>query len=262
MTRGQGDRNVVALAVVAVLAALVIPFAGYVIVREPTPPASADRGDASPGEEAAALEDDDQVLAILGDGYYTPAGADGPPQGVARQLADGLEHDLVNVSGAGTGYVSDGELGGTRYGNRVGEVVAGDPGLVLVAGGGSDYATIFEDYAASEEDFADAVASVLDRLQRRLPEATIVVVGPVWPEDATPEGIDTINQVLEEAAASRGLEFVDPIGSEWISGSPTSADSGNAPELFSLDGETLRQDGHDFLAAELLDALETALGDV
>ncbi len=102
---------------------------------------------------------------------------------------------------------------------------------------------------------ADQVAAagnaLLADLGERAPEAGLVVVGPIWPEDPAPAGARNNRDVLRAAAESAGATFVDPIEEAWFV---------EEPALLGADGVYPTDEGHAYLADRIEPAVRSALG--
>jgi hypothetical protein len=116
-------------------------------------------------------------------------------------------HDLAV---AGTGFVNPGWTG-QPIGSQVRAAIRLRPGIVFVAGGHND-----EDLATGP--VTRAADSVLDRLATALPQAVIVVVGPIWPDGHPKATLVRLRDHLRSRAAEIGALFIDPIGAGWFAG--------------------------------------------
>jgi lysophospholipase L1-like esterase len=122
----------------------------------------------------------------------------------------------------------------------VASVLRARPGIVFVAGGHND-----NRYGVRTT--AKAADAVLRRLRRGLPDAVIVVIGPIWGNGSPPASIRGIRSELRRSAAAIGAMFVDPIRDGWFAGS--------ARRLILADGIHPSDAGHRRIAALVLAAL-------
>ena len=93
-----------------------------------------------------------------------------------------------------------------------------------------------------------AAAAVLRRLRRELPDAVIVVIGPIWANGSPPAAIRGIRTELRRQAATIGAVFVDPIREGWFTGS--------AERFILADGIHPSNAGHRRIAARVLAVLD------
>nr|WP_243850777.1 SGNH/GDSL hydrolase family protein [Modestobacter marinus] len=172
----------------------------------------------------------------MGDSY-TAASHDGA--GYVPPTADALGWEPVLEAVSGTGYVAVGaEPGAAPYQERVDEVVAAAPDVVVVQGSTNDAGLpTAEVHAAAETLYAD--------LQAQLPEAQVVVVGPLIPPGSDPVAVAGVRTALAEAAGAAGLPFVDPLAEGWLHPSDG---------LFA-DPIHPNQTGYDAFSADLVSAL-------
>ncbi len=181
------------------------------------------------------------VAAYLGDSYTTGwAGAGIGKRGWPAIVSASFGWKTVNRAVAGTGFVNPGWTG-QRIRSRVTAVLKAKPGIVFVAGGHND--SRFGARATGK-----AADVVLRRLRRELPDAVIVVIGPIWANGSPPAAIRGIRTELRRHAAAIGAVFVDPIREGWFAGS--------AGRFILADGIHPSNAGHRRIAARVLAALD------
>ena len=181
------------------------------------------------------------VAAFLGDSYTTGwAGAGLGRQGWPSIVGAVHGWRIVNRAVAGTGFVNPGWTG-QPVRTRVGAVVRANPGIVFVAAGHND--NRFGRRATGE-----AADAVLRSLRRALPDAVIVVIGPIWANGSPPASIRGIRSELRAGAAAIDAIFVDPIRDGWF--------AGRAERLILGDGIHPSNAGHRRIAGFVLRALE------
>lgn len=140
----------------------------------------------------------------------------------------GCIYDLDAVGGSG--FTARGP-GGGPFPTRVDDVIVQQPDVVVVEGGHND---------SDPDATADAAAEVLRRLQAGLPDATMLMLGPIWQNgDPPPEQVE-INQALREVADDAGVRFVSPIDRGWF--------AGDKADLIGRDGVHPTNAGHRYLA--------------
>jgi len=188
-----------------------------------------------------ALDVPRPVAAYLGDSYTTGwSGAGIGKRGWPAIVSASFGWKTVNRAVAGTGFVNPGWTG-QRIRSRVTAVLKAQPGIVFVAGGHND--NRFGSRATGK-----AADAVLRRLRRELPDAVIVVIGPIWANGSPPAAIRGIRTELRRQAAAIGAVFVDPIREGWF--------SGPAERFILADGIHPSNAGHRRMAARVLTALD------
>jgi hypothetical protein len=158
------------------------------------------------------------LMDVVGDAYTSGAteggrGAAGWPALVAAHL--GVR--LVNRGVAGTGYLVAAHS--TTFGERVAQVIADRPTLVIVWGARID---VGEPSAALQA----ATESALHALKAGLPAATVVAIGPAWIDGTPPADYVAARNAEEAGAQAAGALFLDPLAQNWFGG----------PGLMSADG--------------------------
>lgn len=146
------------------------------------------------------------LVAFIGDSWTEGAGTTNL-QGYAfltgREL--GWRYRVLGVGGSG--YVRPGS--GAPFGTRVDPAVAGNPDVVVIQGSVNERGT-------PTEELAPAVARTLDRLVEAAgPDTTVLVLGASYVPDDGDRDVDRVNRVVREAAAARGLRFVDVAAEGW-----------------------------------------------
>jgi lysophospholipase L1-like esterase len=173
-------------------------------------------------------------LVVLGDSIAsgTPIGGQGVngwPAIIAQKLG------LLSLLSAqpGTGYTKD--FGsGFAYTARIGEVIALKPNILIVEGSRNDV-----DAAATKRVATD----VLGKLQSALPQAKILVIGPLYLDNTTAR-TTPINEAVKAAALSRGLTYIDTLKAGWFRGA--------ARRMVGSDGIHPTDEGHRYLANLIL----------
>ena len=181
------------------------------------------------------------VAAFLGDSYTTGwAGAGTGRRGWPAIVSAAHHWRVVNRAVAGTGFVNPGWTG-QPVRTRIATVVRARPGIVFVAAGHND--NRFGRHVTGK-----AADAVLRRLRRALPDAVIVVIGPIWANGSPPASIRGIRAELRASAAEIDAIFVDPIRDGWFAGA--------AGRLILDDGIHPSNAGHRRIARLVLAELE------
>jgi acyl-CoA thioesterase-1 len=141
-------------------------------------------------------------LAVIGDDLsYSPAGS--PQLAWPVLLTNERRWYLNNQATPGTGYVAGGSVSFT---DRVAGAGGTSPDVIVVAGGGED---------ERESGLVQPRASRLySDLQRVIPEATIVVVGPIGKSPAPSPNLRAVNEAVRLASDQAGIEFVEAL--DWL----------------------------------------------
>ena len=177
---------------------------------------------------------------FLGDSYTVGVGATAPTY--AQQVADRMGWVRIDAAQSGTGYVADGG-GGDRapFGDRVDDVAAADPDVVVVQGS-------VNDVGADPGDVGAAAGALYAELTVAVPGARVVVLGPPDAPGVPRDAVEAVRDALAGAADEAGLTFADPITGGWLA----------PPEDVYADGLHPDDEGHAALADGLVAALRDA----
>jgi len=170
-------------------------------------------------------------MAVLGDSIASgsPEGGNGV-KGWPAIVAQTLGLTLFNRGQPGTGYTISFAQGGRPYPARVDEIIRNNPAVVIVEGSRNDL---------DAEATKTAATDVLGKLRRGLPQARILVIGPIYSSE-TNVGTTPVNDAVKAAAASAGLTYVDTVKAGWFTGA--------AHSLIGSDGVHPTDEGHRYLA--------------
>lgn len=147
-------------------------------------------------------------MVVLGDSY-TVDSAEGA--GYVPLVSEAIGWVTVLDAEDGTGYLAGGLAADPApYLERLDDVVAERPDVVLVQGSTNDVGHPVAELRTAADHLYSALAA-------RLPRARVVVLGPVAPPGLDPAGVGAVRDVLMEAAASAGLTFIDPMAEGWLS---------------------------------------------
>ncbi len=178
------------------------------------------------------------VAAFLGDSYTAGEGADGPGDSFTALAARDLGWVYEPFAIGGTGYVQPSP--DLTYGSRVDAVIAAHPDVVVIAGTRNDL-------GADPAEVRSAAADVFSRLRAGLPQAEIVVVGPIWTSRSVPADVSALDAAVGDAARAAELPYISALSDPWLDGSP---------ELIAPDGIHPTQLGHEVLSRRLVEALQ------
>jgi lysophospholipase L1-like esterase len=173
------------------------------------------------------------VAAFLGDSYATGwAGAGNGASGWPAIVGRAYGWRTRNYAVAGTGFVNPGWTG-QPIRSRVAAVIRLQPGVIFVAGGHND-----RRFGAAAS--GRAAATVLRRLREGVPDAVIVVIGPIWQDGSPPASLRGLRDRLRREAAEVGAVFIDPLRDGWFTGS--------RQRFIAADGIHPTQAGHRHMA--------------
>jgi lysophospholipase L1-like esterase len=236
------DRRVLVAAAVALLLGGVV--AVVVLVARP-----ASRAAGAEHRVASATSNAATTALVIGDSLATVTAPAGP--NVAYPLVAGrlLGWQVKLDARPGSGFDAPAGADGRQAGLAAAAGSAAEGARVVVVALGSD--------DAHEADPGRAVAVLttasqqLGELHRRLPQARIVVVGPL-PSGGTPSpALQAVRGALQIAANVAHVPFIDPVAEQWITGSRADPWSGNAAQMIAADGRHLTPAGHAYVGLRL-----------
>jgi lysophospholipase L1-like esterase len=172
------------------------------------------------------------VVAFLGDSY---TGGSDMDSGDGHRWPELLSHALgweeADFAIGGSGYTTAGaQPMANRFIDRVPDIVAAAPDMVVVAGGANDA-------AAAPGEFRAAVDTVLATLSSQLPDTTIVVLSPFWRTEP-PAVVIRMRDALHASATAVDAYFIDV----------SDLFSGDGRRFIGADGVHPTDEGHRFIA--------------
>jgi hypothetical protein len=184
-------------------------------------------------------------ILVVGDGLSSPPAAGGGwPELVASDLESAGRPAELSVTAADLAGYAEPDPAGTTFVR-----------LAQDAGSGFDLAIFFGsrfDIAAAG-DVEAAAAEAFAAVRAASPEASLVVIGPAWPDADVPGYIVTNRDAVAAAAGPFGAAFVDPLAQGWL--------AGNAAALIEPDGVRPTAEGHRYLADLIGPVVERVLQD-
>jgi len=184
--------------------------------------------------------------AFLGDSYSTGWNGSGlATHGWPALVGQAQGWTTVDLAVAGTGFINPGWTN-QPIGSRVSAAIGQKPDVVFIAGGHND-----SRWSASAT--GNAADSVIDRLRVALPDAVLVIVGPIWQNGRPPTRCLILRDHLRRKAASIGAIFIDPLAERWF--------AGNDHRFIGQDGLHPTDAGHRQVADRILADLARALRD-
>lgn len=200
-----------------VLAAIAVFWvAGYVIAHdEPVPTAgqapgySQSRTTPTPSTSTSppsAAPTRRLTVAFLGDDYTSGEGATARAARFSTLICAALHLTERNFGNAGSGYAVSGVVGG-NYLSRIDEVIAAHPDVVLVSGGRNDA-------IGNARTVATGAKTLFARLHRRLPNAVLVAVAPLWGDSPPLPALAPIAASIRAAVRAAGGSYLainDPL---------------------------------------------------
>ncbi|MGI8680128.1 MAG: SGNH/GDSL hydrolase family protein [Jatrophihabitans sp.] len=200
----------------AILAVVVFGAAGYVLVHNDSTGRAGTQDSFAPGStpptpvvsdsnSAAPVTAVKKVVAFVGDEWTSGATASTKAKRFTTIVATRLGVTERNLGKQGSGYAD-----GADYSSRVDAVIAAQPDVVVVSGGRND---VVDNNATA----ADANVPLLFRdLHRRLPDAVLVAVAPMWGDSDAPQPLADLATAVEKAVTAEGgsyLDIADPLHS-------------------------------------------------
>lgn len=227
-----------------VLLAVVAVVAGAALAMRPASVSNASELNASAANEASAVEIAREasaplVAVFIGDSYAVGTGASGKPNRWSTLVARSQNWQEVNFAVGGTGYANHNEASGKlAYYEQAQKI--GEAAVVVVSGGRNDAQLYRDNPAAVTEHVQDTFA----KIRAAAPGARLIVLAP-WTDDDQPEaGMTELAAVIQDAATSAGVEYLD-------TGQPLLG----RPDFVAADGVHPNDAGYAALAA----AVEAAL---
>lgn len=198
---------------------------------------------ASAAPPAASTSAEGGVLAVYGDGYSSGnseggQGAAGWPALVGEQL--GMQVELRAATLAG--YVRPGSTEQT-YPQLVQAQPPSDAAVTVVFGSRNDV-------AATPAEVQAAATATYQAILASDPTTKLVVIGPSWSSADAPANLTAVSAAVRTAAEAAGATYADPLALGWFA-DPTGLVS-------PIDGISLLDAGHAFLAQQIAPLVETA----
>lgn len=154
-------------------------------------------------------------VAFLGDSYTFGVGATEPTDGYAYLVAKAENWTAKVIGLPGSGYVRVAIRDDKNISAGLQSVIAADPQVVVVESGHND-AMPSVAYTQTEA----AALRDLGQLRAALPEATIVVVGPIWLTGYPDKKVRYVRHAVHMAQERiPGTLWIDPIAERWFTGS-------------------------------------------
>ena len=185
---------------------------------------------------------------FFGDSLMNGTGASPRRPVMARVAAARLGWQVQVDAWGGTGYTTTGRSPGYLDRLRLPGALAGTYDVVLLEGGTNDARN-----AEDQEAVTQAVHAVVDEVERRQPQALIVLMGAY---DPPPPGLvdprrAVVDALVAEVAAERGLPFFSPLSGGWT--------SGQGPSFLTADRLHPSTRGYGVMGARLAQELAAAV---
>jgi lysophospholipase L1-like esterase len=207
-----------------------------------------------PDMSAGAISPATPSVVVVGDSLSTVTAPAGPTIAFPLVAARLLGWQAILQAQPGTGFASPAGPDARRPSltGAVGEVVARDPQVVIVALGSDEAEQADRAHVTQSAVTVQAAATrALADLRRRLSRASIVVVGPLPSAGAPPPALQAVRGAVRAAAQGAHVRFIDPIAEGWITGDRADRWSGNAAQMISADGWHLTPAGHAYVGLRL-----------
>ena len=186
----------------------------------------------------------DMVVAVFGDSYSAGGlkggkGATGWP----ALVTDRLDAELRLHAAGGAGYVNGSKAADETFLDQVRGAPEPDADVVVVFGSRNDK---FLPVA----DVKSQAIAVYEAIRSQSPTAELVVIGPAWDDDVTPDELLKTRDAVASAATAAGAVFVDPLSEGWLF---------QRPELIGTDGVHPNDAGHALFADRIGPVVREAL---
>ncbi len=182
------------------------------------------------------------VVAVYGDGYSAGsseggAGERGWPARLAAAIDGELQLHAVSMAGFEALGLTGQDFADIATANPVPEA-----DITIVFGSRNDL-------GATASAVAEGAAETFDAIRSTAPDTQLVVVGPAWSNAEIPMDLYTLRDAVQEAAATAGATFVDPLADGWFA-----EPAGHV----AADGISPTDAGHKFMASELIPVVQPA----
>ena len=251
--RRRFARQILWVAVLALAAGLV---SAYALSQGRDPRAANDPSPVSSSTAGAGTEKavpaEVVKIDVLGDSFV--AGSVEGGSGTAnwtrlvgtRFTAEGDTVELNVMAQPGSGYITRGNAG--QLFREIATLrLREDADVVLVVGSRNDG-------EQTDEAMYQAAKSLYTDIQNRAPDAQIIAVGPIWPNDTPPDTIRANSGAMARAAGEEKVRYVDALADGWFAGDDAGLISDNGVHPTDL--------GHEYLAEKMFPLLEEALRQV
>jgi len=185
------------------------------------------------------------MAVFLGDSYTQGTGSSAVTKRWAALVSAKMGWAEDNLGRGGTGYVATSDINGCGLSfcpnipAMVDSAVAEKPSIVVVAGGQNDFTTFINDPAKVKA----AISLTFRTLREKLPDATIIAVGP-----STPWGVGGpavgLDQAVQAAAGDVKAKYVSLIEPNVID-----------PSMVIADKAHVNDAGHAAIAERVIAAL-------
>ncbi len=170
-------------------------------------------GESEPPRRTPVIQKVTPVVMVVGDSFTVGSGPVPAWRTYAAQTARMLGWQPVIAGAGGTGYLNRGRVGRTFQQSFDAELSWRPAPDVLILSGGHN------DHRLPTLLVRRAAARLVWEVKGRWPKTRIVMVGPIWLENAPPE-VYQVRDALKEVAAREGVPFLDPLARRWVTGRP------------------------------------------
>lgn len=182
-----------------------------------------------------------QRAFFVGDSYTagTPIGGAGA-RNYSQILASAYSFSANTAARGGSGYVKPGPRSRPFEAEQLPALVSNNPDLVIIVGSRND--------GGQRPEVVGAAATHLyESIRTALPRVRMLVVGPIWTDEAPPRRVLATRDAVRGAAIRQGIPFIDPIREAWFTSSH--------PELIASDGVHPTDEGHEHMASRMSEAM-------
>ncbi len=187
------------------------------------------------------------TIAIVGDSFTEGTGFGGldphnwVPLMTAQLERDGYSVNTAVEAGGSSGYTKPGYRNLT-FAQMVKLVVTPSTNYVIIFGG-------FNDHVSASDELDTASSQLYAEVKKIAPLATLIVIGPLLPDEDLAPKIIPVRDVLKKNAQAAGVLFIDPIAEGWFSGANS--------KMISTDGIHPNDEGHQAMAERIAAIIES-----
>lgn len=217
----------------------------------PAPPISTGTAQATAGKSGPESGSGGTTVrvVVIGDSLSTGLGTS-PEQAwpellQSAHLSNQRPLQVTNAAENGSGYLVAGDDGNT-FTMEVQAAVSPDTDVVVFFGSDNDT-------GAGPEELRDATVLAFASASSQAPNAVLVAVGPLSGTEETDPLLADVRDIEASAAQSMGVDFIDPIAEQWL--------SGRADVLLGPDGEHPSAEGQEFLQDKMEQIISAAVQD-
>jgi lysophospholipase L1-like esterase len=191
----------------------------------------------TPPTLATVASDERETVAFLGDSYTAGTGSSSDSTRWSTLISKDQGWRELNFGSGGTNYATAGALdNGAPYTDRLDDIVKAQPDMVIVSSAGNDV----------DEGQDQGIRATFTKLREGLPKAKIIATSPYYRAGDYPKQLADFGAEIREQVEAVDGEYLDI-------GHPL----GDHPDAMAEDGAHPNDDGYEYIADAVVDALNT-----